>query len=251
MNVVKKISIVLLLTLNLFGASQINRLLVLTDHWPPYNIMEDSQLTGISVELFELLLEKHQSKISREDFKVTNWKIVYDTVKTLKNTVALTMTRNKIREKKFKWVGPIDIKQSGLIAKKSKNIKIKSLKDLRKYKIAVVRDYSTHQMLKKAGLKKNLSLTGGLFAVHKAIDNLVKGKVDLYSTSNINYIMKILDKKNFNANDYEIIKRYKKDQLYFAFNKKTDDKLINSMQEALDELKRNGIYDKIKSKYLH
>jgi len=245
-----KIGMLLGLTLNLY-ASSIERLYVFTDHWPPYNILQDSELTGISVELFELVLEKHQSKISREDFKVTNWKIVYDTVKSLKNTVALTMARNKIRENKFKWVGPIDIKQSGLIAKKSKNIRIKSLKDLKKYKIAVVKDYSTHQMLKKAGLKKNLAVTGGLFGVHKAIDNLVKGKVDMYSTSNINYIMKILNKKNFRSKDYEVIKRYKKDPLYFAFNKKTDDKLIKSMQKALDEIKKEGTYDRVKAKYLN
>lgn len=233
------------------NASSLDRLYILTDHWPPYNIATKGKLSGISVELFELMLKKNNSKLRRKDFKITSWKATYDTAKALKNGVALTTTRNKIRENLFKWVGPIDIKTSGLISKKSRNIRINSMKDLKKYKIAVVKDYSTHQILRKAGLKNNLHVTGGLFAVHKAIDNLSQNRVDIYSTSNVNYIMKILHKKNFNVNDYEVVKKYPSDKLYFAFNKKTDDKIIKEMQNALDELKSDGTYQRIKAKYLY
>ena len=48
-------------------------------------------------------------------------------------------------------------------------------------------------MLKKAGFKNNLVVTGGLFAVHNAMKKLVEDKVDIYSTSNINYILKMFE----------------------------------------------------------
>jgi len=231
-------------------ASSLDNIRMLTDHWPPYNIVKDGKLSGISVELYELMLKKNHSNRTREDFKITSWKHTYDTTRFVRDNAALTMTRNKIRENDFKWVGPIDTKTSGLIAKKSRHIKIKSAKDLASHTIAVVKDYSTHEMLKKAGFKNNLVVTGGLFAVHNAMKKLVEDKVDIYSTSNINYILKMFETNNFNANEYEVIKKYKSDTLYFAFNVNTDDKIIKKMQKTLDELKRNGTYAKIKSKYL-
>jgi len=250
MKIFKTLVLFFALTFNLHSA-EIDRLRVITDHWPPYNILKGGELSGMSVDLFELMLKKNDSRLTRENFKVTDWKTVYDSTYFMKNRMALTMARNKIRENDFKWVGPIDIKQSGLIAKKRKNIVIRSTKDLKKYKIAVVKNYSTHQMLRKAGLKENLSVMGGLFAVHKAVEKLVNDKVDMYSTSNTQYIMKILDKNSFRVKDFEIIKKYKKDKLYFAFNKKTDDKLIMALQNALDDLKKDGTYKKIKNKYFN
>ena len=250
LNKLVKIIIVLFFGSNLY-ASPIDRIRVLTDYWPPYNVVSNGKLSGVSVELFEQMLKKSDSKIRRKDFKITDWNTAYDTTKHLKYNMTLTMTRNKIRENEFKWVGPIDIKTSGLISKKNRKIRIKSIRDLKKYKIAVVSKYSTHQMLTKAGFKKNLVTTGGLFAVHKAIDKLAEDKVDIYSTSNIDYIMKILDMNNFDAKNYEVIKKYKSDKLYFAFNKKTDDKIIRKMQKALDELKKDGTYQRIKAKYLN
>jgi len=231
-------------------AAPIDNIRMLTDHWPPYNIVTDGNLSGISVELYELMLKMNNSKTRRKDFKITSWKATYDTAKFIKFNAALTMTRNKIREKDFKWVGPIDTKTSGLISKKSKGIRIKSAKDLTKYRIAVVRGYSTHEMLKKAGIRKNLVITGGLYAVYNAMRKLVDEQVDIYSTSNINYIMKMFETHSFDPNEYEIIKKYKADNLYFAFNIHTSDKVINQMQSALDQLKRDGTYKKIKSKYL-
>ncbi len=217
-------------------ASSIDRIRMLTDHWPP-----------ISVELYELMLKMNNSKTRRKDFKITSWKATYDSAKFVNHNAALTMTRNKIREKDFKWVGPIDTKTSGLISKKSKGIRIKSAKDLSRHSIAVVKGYSTHQMLKKAGLRKNLVVTGGLFAVYNAMRKLAD---DQYSTSNINYIMKMFDTHSFDASKFEVIKKYKSDSLYFAFNIQTDDKTIEKLQNSLDQLKKDGTYQKIKSKYL-
>ena len=159
------------------------------------------------------------------------------------------MARTKIRENSFKWVGPIDTKTSGLIAKKLKKIKLKKINDLAKYKISVAQGYSTHQILKKAGLSKNLDITGGEFAVHYSLKKLIDDKVDIYSSSNIEYIMNNIQMNDFDSKDYEVIKKFKSDKLYFAFNKKTDDKIINMLQKTLDELKKNGTYQKIKSKY--
>ena len=68
--------------------------------------------------------------------------------------------------------------------------------------------------------------------------------------SNINYIMKMFETHNFDAKKYEVIKKYKSDTLYFAFNINTDDKIIQQLQKSLDQLKKDGTYQKIKSKYL-
>lgn len=245
MNVFMKLSLLSLVSLSL-NASSLDRITVLTEHWPPYNIANKGKLSGLSVDLFELMLKRNNSKITRDDFILTSWKKAYLAVKSRPRMMVLTMSRNKIRENKFKWVGPIDSKTSGLLAKKSKKIKIKSMGDLSKYKIAVVKDYSTHEILRKAGLSKNLVVLGGVRGVHKALDKLKHNEVDIYSSSNINYILSLLK-----SNEYEVVKKYKENQLYFAFNKGTSDEIINQLQKTLDELKSEGVYQKIKSKYIH
>ena len=38
--------------------------------------------------------------------------------------------------------------------------------------------------------------------------------------------------------------------VYFGFNKHTDDQVIQQLQQALDTLKQEGVYDMIFKKYL-
>jgi polar amino acid transport system substrate-binding protein len=53
----------------------------------------------------------------------------------------------------------------------------------------------------------------------------------------------------YDSDDYEVIYTLANNELYFAFNRLTPDKIINKWQNALDKIKANGIYDTIIKQY--
>jgi len=62
----------------------------------------------------------------------------------------------------------------------------------------------------------------------------------------------IIKENGHDITEYEIVFEITKEEknLYFAFNKDTSDEIIGKFQKALDEVKKEGLYDKIISKYL-
>jgi polar amino acid transport system substrate-binding protein len=158
-------------------------------------------------------------------------------------------TRTKQREPLFKWVGPIIDTQIGIIAPKSKHLKINSIKDLNKYKIGAVINDIGEQLLLADGVKKeNIDAISGTNPVVVNFQKMGKGRIDCFAYET-NVAMYGAKSYQIDQNDFEVVYILKKGQLYYAFNKKTDDKIIKKYQEALDAIKKNGVYEKILKKY--
>ncbi|MCP4163486.1 MAG: transporter substrate-binding domain-containing protein [Deltaproteobacteria bacterium] len=139
------------LSSNLFSQS-LPGFLIMTENWKPYNFQEDGVIKGVSTDMLVLMLKKIGSQQGRKDIKLYPWSRSYKLVQEKKNAVLYTTTRTPEREKMFKWVGPIFDMTFYIYALKSKKIKIKSYDDLKKYKIGVIREDVTEQLLvKKAG----------------------------------------------------------------------------------------------------
>lgn len=128
----------ILLCFSLALAQDPDNILYMTENYPPYNFVENGQLKGISVDLMVLMLEKLGSKKTREDIRIFPWPRGYQGVLNRPNTSLFAMTRTEEREKLFNWVGPFYAEKIVLIARKSRQIKISSIKDLVRYKIGVV-----------------------------------------------------------------------------------------------------------------
>jgi len=221
----------------------------MTENSPPYNFIQDKELKGTAVDLLVLMLQKVGSTQSRKDIHMLPWSRAYDYVQTKKNTVLFSTTRTSEREKLFKWVGPISQNIIALIAKKDKKIKIKSLHDITKYKIGVVREDIGEQILLNLGISpKQIENTGGVDAIHKVIKMLNRDRFEVLSYNEDSAYLEI-SKLGFDVNDYERVYILSKSELHFAFHKETPKEIINKLQQALDELKKEGVYKKIIDKY--
>ena len=238
----------LFLVVGLF-ASKDNNIKIFTENYPPYNMKVNNKLTGISVEVLDAMFKQMKSSQTIDDVTLTNWSRAYGLALKKKNHMVFSTSKTKEREPLFKWVGPIYQTSLDLIALKKKHIVINNDKDLNKYKIGtILNDVANQVLLQKGVLKKNIQQVGGEKAISISFTKLEKNRIDMFA-----YILisaKYSAKKDgFDFNDYESVYSIGKYYGYFAFNKGTDDKIIAKWQKALDDIKSNGIYDSIMSKY--
>jgi polar amino acid transport system substrate-binding protein len=234
--------------IGIYGAD-INKVKIFTENYPPYNMEINGKLKGISVDILEAMLKQMHSKLTKKDIKLRPWATAYKIVSKKKNTMLFSTVKTKQRDKLFKWVGPISASDVSLIALQDSNIKISKTKDINNYKVGVVLHDVAQQVLSSNKISSNRIIPiAGKDAMVKNLKALLQHDIDLFAcnfvgakySAKLHYIKSDLLKKIYTI---------KKSQLYFAFNKNTDDSVIKVYQKALDEIKANGTYDKILKKY--
>lgn len=230
------------------ASSSIDDYKFMTEDYPPFNYGQGHDVKGLSVELWDLMLKKLNSKKTIKEVEVLPWARSYKTLQLEDNTLLFVMTRTAERESLFKWVGPVAPTKIVIISPKSKNIKINSFADFSKYKIGVVRDDVGESLL----LSNNVHISNIDRAV-KLSDNIKKllaGRIDAISYEE-NVLKWTLKQEGEKVSDYEIIFSLKEGEVFFAFNKNTPDDLIKQVQEAFDQVKQSSEYKQIMDKYLN
>ncbi|OQY08956.1 MAG: hypothetical protein B6I28_03860 [Fusobacteriia bacterium 4572_132] len=199
----KKIIFILFVLINIFVYSDnIDDVVIMTEEYPPYNFIENGKIVGIGTDLMVEMLKKMDTKLSRKDIKLYPWIRGYVLTQDNKNRVLFSMTRTAEREKLFKWVGPImKGSKNSLIAIKNKQLRINSIEDLKKYRIATIKEDETELLLKKKGLEKSIIPTVDILVNLK---NLELGRVDMiaYGLDEIKWVMK---KNGYDVNNYESV----------------------------------------------
>lgn len=234
-------------TQTLVTAESLDHLKIMTEEYPPYNYKEDGKLKGIAVDTMVLMLERSGSKLKREDIGILPWARGYNETLNNPGTCLFSTTRTPEREKLFKWVGPVGINKMVLTAKKDKKIVIQNTEDLKKYKTGVIIEDIVDQILSAMHLGE-----GCLEKVSMTTHNIKKlnsGRIDMigYGEDAAKWEIK---RHGFSPADYETVYVLQSKDLYFAFHKDTPDEIIRVLQKNLDELKKEGEYQKILDLYL-
>ena len=238
----------LLIVTSLFSSGT-DKIKIFTEQFPPHNMKVAGELTGLSVEVLSEMLQQMNSKQTKKDIKLTNWSRAYSVALKMPNSMVFSTTRTKSRENLFKWVGPISKTTVGILAPKSKNIVISNISDLNKYKIgAVLKDVGEQLLLSQGISKKSIQYVNGANAINLSFTKMEKGRIDMF-VYDTDVAFSYAKTEGFDVSKYEVIYTLVNAELYFAFNKKTDDTIINKWQKSLDTIKQNGIYKKIISKY--
>jgi polar amino acid transport system substrate-binding protein len=222
---------------------------LLTEEFPPYQFYEgegeNRVITGISIEIIKAV----QKKISNSDpIKVYPWSRGLKMLGKNKNSALFSTVRTPTRESKYKWVGPLAKLDMVFFKRTGSDLGVHSIEDARKIrKIGVTKNVAGHEMLLNLGFTNLDVLQSG--ADDKNLKRLIKGRVDAWPTS---YYAGIYNaRKDGVLDQVEVIKEVSimSGHLFIAFNKETDDQIINQWQSALDLLKSDGVVDEILSKY--
>ena len=225
----------------------------ITEQFPPYNYQEDGKLQGVSVDLLEKAWEGMGVNLNRSVIQLLPWTEGYQKTLDKTNTVLFSTARLPQREQLFKWAGPIGPIRNVLLAKRDKDISITAPEDLEKYRIGAINDDSAVQMLLDKGVKKEdlvLETTSG-----PIIEMLQNESIDAWAYGDVAGIW-LVQKKGANSSDFKVAYEFGQTDYYYAFNKETPDSLVQSFQQALDNVKNNtgedelSDYERLLSKYV-
>jgi polar amino acid transport system substrate-binding protein len=206
------------------------------DGLPPYAVLHDNgPPSGFAVELMGRLMHSVGEHFAPTDIKVMTWARAVHEVEVKPGTALLVLARLPERIDRFKWVGPLDTLPIGVFARKDSGIKIEKLSDLKRYTIGMVRNTAPYRVLIKAlpEIWQNMVM---LSAIPAQLRMLREGRVDLIVQA-IGASNRLMGDEGMAKDDYTVVYRFEPLQIYFGFNKSTDDGLIRRLQSALDRFK--------------
>lgn len=240
----------LLLTFTMAGfasAGELDGITFLTENSPPLNFEKDGKVSGIAVDLLDVILKKTGANATVADVQLLPWANGYKQVQDTPDTCLFSMARTEERETLFKWAGPIMPLRVVVLAKKGGNVSITSAADLGKYTYGVVRDDVGMQLLQGAGVPEaNLDITSDNEANAKKLE---AGRVDAWAFIET-AAMATIKETGLDPANYEVAYVLKELPLCYAFNKNTADAKVDAFQKALDAVKAEGAVDKIIAQYV-
>ncbi len=236
-------------TSNVFGAS---KFAILSDSFPPFNFTDKGKDVGINVDILLNILNMSGFPTKREDIVRDTWSSNFAQAITSSNAILLSVPRIPERENILNWIGPVVKSKVILMAKASKNVKINSSEDMKKYKIATLKNLASEKAFVASGgdLKKAIRVT----KPRQAFKMLELGRVDCIAITDI--VFKYwLSKSSSKPTDFKEVKLLEPTDIYIATSKQVPMDTINKLQSAFDSLKIKdssgmSIYTKILSKYV-
>ena len=216
-------------------AASLEDIQIMTEEYPPYNYRgDDGVVTGIAVDRLIAAYKKAGITLNINEVKMQPWPRAYRKLQVSDKHMLFSMTRTASREKLFKWVGPISKTKITLIAKKDRNISILSAEDLKQFVIGGILDDIGVQLVRDLiGFDANILTTPHAKSLARMLE---LNRIDLwaYEENTAKYFFK---RNNLNQANYESVYTLSEAELYFAFGIKTDTKIIERLQKALDEVR--------------
>lgn len=226
---------------------QAQTLQVYTQSWPPYSYEHQGKLTGYSTELLKAVL--HEAEIEA-NYTTLSWNRAYQHASIEANTILYTTTRTPEREDLFEWIGPIGVRKLWLFKLRDrKDIQIKGIDDLKKYKVSIVRDTSSLKLVTERGLFPRNQIDEAPTTASN-VKKLFFKRVDLILATNggANYELSQLP---YSKDAMEPVYVLNDEFLfYFAINKKTDPMIVAKIRHAFEKVKASGLIDTLKKKYM-
>ena len=213
------------------NAAEPHELVYLTEDYPPSNYVENGQLKGIAVDLLKALWKKMGTP--EQPIQVINWARGMNQVETEENTVLFAMTRNAERESKFQWVGPIYRGRYVVYAAAEKKLTLSAMSDLQRFRVAVLRQDVGEKLVTDAGVPdKQMEKVGH---IQQAVQMLQSGRVDficIYADTLTEYAQQ----QKITLQKFTPALIASENQMFYAFNKKTDPAVIKRFQTALNAI---------------
>jgi len=217
---------------------------ILTEEDPPYSFTgDDKKPAGYAVEIVNEIQKRTKSN---DPVQILPWARAYKYGLENPNTVVFTMSRTVERENLFQWVGPIVENDWVFVGKKSDKIKLSNLEDAKKLKsIGSVNEYAWTKYL----LSKSFNNIDAIAQRKQNVLKLEAGRVQAFVSADCSYKSEISE-NGFNPDDYEILLRFNKVQMYYAFSKSTDKKIVDNWQKAYESIKKDGTLATLLKKWL-
>lgn len=211
---------------------------ILTTEIPPIAFTKDGKVTGFCTEVVEDIQRRLNNHAS---IQVLPWKRAYQMAQERPNTALYCTMRTAERENLFKWVGPVTTSQTNFYAKSGSTIRINNLEDAKKQgPILIPRGFYSYQYLQGLGFQ-NLEAVDSAQIMLKM---LLAGRRSLMVLDS-QLLPSLLEKINARPEEVEMIQTALTTRSYVAFSKATADETVAKWQSALDQMKREGSFQRL------
>ena len=231
--------VVLLAWGSVLANSDTERLLIVTEDWPPYNYLDsDGNVAGISTDIVRKVMKEAALDY---DIKVYPWARAFDLAATRPNIMIYSIFRSKQREPLFKWICPLTQPVPLYLYRLTSrdDIKVNTVSDARRYITGVTRGDYPHHYLLEQGFSETWHLQ--LAASDKAnINKLLNGRVALVVEAELTMRseLKALGQSGSLVKPLLKLKNDEAAANCMAFGQQTSDKVVKRVFEALKRVQQ-------------
>lgn len=218
---------------------------IVTEEWAPYNYVEDGKLKGISFDIVEALMALTHDRFPIEVLPSMR---TTEVLSTNPLTIMFSLFRTKEREPLYKWVGPIVEETIYPYALKKDPVSATTIEELKSVSSIVTRFAglvpTRMQTLGFLNLDPSAPTSEQLYRMLFAgRAQVIVGDTDL----GVRYYLRRanLDYGALQKVPIEIVHS----ELYIAFSRGSEDRVVRAWAAALEELKRTGVLARILASY--
>lgn len=233
-------------TLGWANARQDTVLQAFTENLPPLNYAEGREAKGFSTELLRMLAQQAGIHLSIE---VLPWIRAMQQVQERPDAILFSLTRTPEREAQFKWVGPISPRRIVLFKLAARqDLGVPNLQRLAGAKIGVVRESATARQMQSDGLDIGQELELALDDTNN-LRKLLAGRMEYMAMLDWAAAWQ-LQQMDLPYSTLQAVLDYDVDKSYwFGLNPRSDDTLVRRLQAALDSVRRDGRYERLRQRY--
>lgn len=226
------------------GNCNAQELQLLTEEYPPMTFSDHGKPSGLAVEV----VQEIQRRINDHGtISVVPWARAYKLASNGPNAAVFTTMRTAEREHQFKWVGPFAVVTTSFYALRGSGISIKNLQDAKAVgHILVPREYYSNEVLTKLGFE---NLDNNAAKPEEMLPMLAHHRGELL-VSDDQTLPSLLEKSAMDMSQLELAYSFLRTSSYLAFSRDTPDTVIARWQGALDDMKRDGSFNRIYAKWL-
>lgn len=218
-----------------------------TENLPPLNHQDEyGAAQGFSVELLRLMAADAGVPL---EVLVLPWQRAVQMADAQPGSVLFSLTRTPEREAHFQWVGPIAQRRILIYKLASRaDLTLAQLGDLGSARIGVVRDSAADKQLQAAGLKPGLQLEHGLDDATN-VRKLLAGRMEYVTLLDWAAAWNLRQMQLPYGTLQPVMEHDTTRSYFYGLRADTDPALVRRLQTALDTLRRDGRYERLRQRY--
>ncbi len=219
---------------------------LLCNQYPPFamsindtNFARGNDIDGINVDIIRELMKR-----AEVDYNLTMrfpYKRLLENTRKRAGTGVFTVNRTPEREALYRWVGPINDHNWVLVNAGGLPKSIKRLSDIKGIKVAVQKGETIATTLRAQGIDVEEVTSARL-----AVQRLASGQVQYWASAELPAIY-FAQQEN---QEVSVSYRIGQDPLYLALNPATPDAVVTRLQQAIEQMRRDGTLEQIRANYL-
>lgn len=239
---VASLVLLLLLTTSFYSKSEVIN--IYTEHFPPYNYLDNGEIEGVSLEIVKTVMDSTELDYR---IRVNPWVRTMAEARRDPNGLIFSIARRPARENQFQWISKLVPATQSIFALQGRDdIVLNTISDVSKYKVTTEIDDSRELMLKESGIDVNQFIRlSGPDARFKQFELLKKGRADLWPMPDA---VAVYILKQMGESPSQIVKKLELDgdgDYYLAASLEFPQDKLKTIRAALESFKRSDEYQQI------